>query len=341
MSFAALFRSPPALERNMLSRRHALSRLATLGAFIPLPGPQRRQVGRWLRGWAESLLLAGTDAVVVSYGKSGRTWLRLMLSRFYQRRYGLPEGSFLEYDNLSRQVPEIPTLFFTHGNYLRDFTGHLDAVSEDFRDRRILLLVRDPRDVAVSQYFQWKFRMSSHKRWLNRYPPIADDLTIWQFVSEHEAGLDRAIRFLDLWTEATSKLEAIEVVRYEDMRTDPESALHRVLQFLGADPDQAGVRDAVEYSRFENMRRLEDQSQVSASGRRMLPGQRGKSDSYKVRRAKVGGWRDYFDAEQIAVLDDRVKAGLRPGFGYGPAEQTLVDDSAPTDDRTNKERVNA
>jgi len=325
----------------MYSRRHALSRLATLGGFVPLPGPQRRHVGRWLRGWAESLLLDGADAAVVSYGKSGRTWLRLMLSRFYQRRHGLPEGTFLEYDNLSRRVPAIPTLFFTHGNYLRDFTGHFEAVAEDFRHRRVLLLVRDPRDVAVSQFFQWAHRMNPHKRWLNRYPPKDDELSVWQFVSEHEAGLDRAISFLDVWAEAASKLEAIEVVRYEDMRSEPEVVLHRVLRFLGADPDQAGVRDAVEYAKFDNMRRLEEELQVSASGRRLVPGERGKSDSYKVRRAKVGGWRDYFDEQQIAALDARVIAGLRPGFGYIQAEQARVDDAPTTGDQPSNRKVSA
>ena len=323
----------------MPSRRHTLSRLATLGGYLPLPGPQRRHAGRWLRGWAESLLLDGADAAVVSYGKSGRTWLRLMLSRFYQRRHGLPEGSFLEYDNLSRRAPGIPTLFFTHGNYLRDFSGHFDAVAEDFRDRRVLLLVRDPRDVAVSQYFQWAHRMSPHKQWLNRYPPKDDELSVWQFVAEHEAGLDRAIRFLNLWTEAASKLESIEVVRYEDMRTEPEAALHRILRFLGADPDQAGVRDAVEYARFDNMRRLEEDLQMSASGRRLVPGERGKSDSYKVRRAKVGGWRDYFSDDEIAALDARVRAGLRPGFGYMPAEPGPVGKAPLAADPTNEKRV--
>jgi hypothetical protein len=323
----------------MFSRRHALSRLASLGGFVPLPSPQRRHVGRWLRGWAESLLLDGADAAVVSYGKSGRTWLRLMLSRFYQRRYGLPEGTFLEYDNLSRRAPGIPTLFFTHGNYLRDFTGHFDAVAEDFRNRRVLLLVRDPRDVAVSQFFQWSHRMDAHKKWLNRYPPKDDELTVWQFVAEHEAGLDRAISFLNVWAEAASKLEAVEVVRYEDMRSEPEVALHRVLRFLGADPDPAEVRDAVEYARFDNMRRLEEGLQVSASGRRLVPGERGKSDSYKVRRAKVGGWRDYFDEEQIAALDARVRAGLRPGLGYTSAEQGPVGDAPVSGDMTSNGKV--
>jgi alcohol sulfotransferase len=100
------------------------------------------------------------------------------------------------------------------------------------------------------------------------------------------------------------------------------------------------VSDAVEYARFDNMRRLEEELQVSASGRRLVPGERGKSDSYKVRRAKVGGWRDYFDEEEIAALDARVKAGLRPGFGYGPAEQGLGGDAPLKGDQTDKRRVN-
>ena len=306
----------------MRSLRYGLSRLATVGGFAPLPERQRRIVGRWLRGWGESLLLQGADAAVVSYGKSGRTWLRLMLSRFYQRRHDLPEGAFLEYDNLNRQAADIPILFFTHGNYLRDFTGHFDDLAEDFRDRPVLLLVRDPRDIAVSQYFQWAHRMSPHKKWLNRYPANGDDLTIWQFVAEHEAGLDRALGFLNAWTRAAEKLESIEVVRYEDLRAEPAATLERALRFLGADPEPAEVEDAVEYARFDNMRRLEDQSLIAASGRRLVPGERGRNDSYKVRRAKVGGWRDYFDAAQIAELDARVESGLRPGFGYNSEDSS-------------------
>jgi len=317
----------------MLSRRHALSRLATIGGYVPLPGLWRRRVGRWLRGYAESLLLEGADVAVVSYGKSGRTWLRLMLSRFYQRRHGLPEGAFLEYDNLHRQAAEIPTLFFTHGNYLRDYTGHFDELAADFRDRPVLLLVRDPRDIAVSQYFQWAHRMGRHKKWLNRYPPEGEELTIWQFVAQHEAGLDRAIEFLNDWARAAEKLESIEIVRYEDMRAEPESALDRVLRFLGANPEPAEIREAVEYARFDNMRRLEDESLVAASGRRLIPGEQGRSDSYKVRRAKVGGWRDYFDAAQIDELDARVNMGLRPGFGYSADEPARAGEAASDEER--------
>ncbi len=305
----------------MISRPTTISGLAALSRGLPLPSERRRRIERWLRGWSEAEALRGADAAVVSYGKSGRTWLRLMLSRFYQHRHGLPEGAFLEYDNLHRQVPAIPTLFFTHGNYLRDYTGHFDSVVEDFSELPVVLLVRDPRDVAISQFFQWQHRMRPHKKRLNDYPDHDLPIGVWEFVMEHEAGLERAIRFLNLWAAACARLDRIEVVRYEDLRADPNRVLHRVLDALGAEPDEAGVRDAVDYAAFENMRKLEEQGDVKASGRRLVPGRLGQADSYKVRRAKVGGWRDYFDDEQIAAIDARTKALLAPGFGYGPEEE--------------------
>jgi hypothetical protein len=284
--------------------------------FQPFPSSKRTSIERWLRGWREAALLRRSDAAIVSYAKSGRTWLRLMLSRFYQQRYALPEDVFFEYDNLHRMVAEIPSLFFTHGNYLRDYTGHADSVVEDFCDRPVVLLVRDPRDVAVSQYFQWLHRMRPHKKRLNGYPRHGSALGIWEFVAEHEAGLDRVIGFLNLWAAACEKLESVEVIRYEQMRAEPADALRRVLLRLGASPDAEGISDAVEYAAFENMRKLEEQGSVKASGRRLVPGRLGNRESYKVRRAKVGGWRDYFDDAQIAMIDDRVEAMLLPGFGY-------------------------
>ena len=82
------------------------------------------QVERYLRGYEESRKLRRAHAVIVSFGKSGRTWLRVMLSRFYGIRHGLPESSLMGFDNLSRKHPAIPKLLFTHDNYLSDYTGN-------------------------------------------------------------------------------------------------------------------------------------------------------------------------------------------------------------------------
>ena len=52
----------------------------------------------------------------------------------------------------------------------------------------------------------------------------------------------------------------------------------------------------------------------------MAPGNRANPDSYKVRRAKVGGYRDYFTAEQVAELEALMRARLSPRFGYGNSD---------------------
>ena len=53
-----------------------------------------------------------------------------------------------------------------------------------------------------------------------------------------------------------------------------------------------------------------------SAGSRMRPGERDNPDSYKVRRAKVGGYRDYFSDDQIEAIDRLIEATLAEQFGY-------------------------
>jgi hypothetical protein len=289
--------------------------LLTSGAFF-LPQPRRKAIDRWLRGREEHRKLQLADYVLMSWGKSGRTWLRVMLSRFYQSAYGIPEGRMLEFDNLKRANPAIPSVFFTHGNYLRNYTGNWDDKSE-FYGKKIVMLVRDPRDIAVSQYFQWKYRMRPIKKMLNDYPAHGTDVPIFDFLMNREVGLPEIIAFLEMWQRELPRARDSIVVRYEDMRADPEDALRRVLSFLGTPGTDAQIRDAVAYAAYDNMKRLEQKRVFWLSGFRLRPGDRANPQSFKVRRAKVGGWRDYFDDEQTRAIDGLLAARPRPPFGYG------------------------
>jgi hypothetical protein len=53
----------------------------------------------------------------------------------------------------------------------------------------------------------------------------------------------------------------------------------------------------------------------------MAPRDRSNPNSYKVRRAKVGGYRDYFDDQQVEQIEALVSARLLPFFGYTREEQ--------------------
>lgn len=125
---------------------------------IVLPRDKAIALERWRRGREEYARFSNCDYVFASYGKAGRTWVRVMISRYYQLAYRLPETMVIDFDNFHRLNRAIPRVFFTHDNYLREYAGHPED-NRIYYDKKTVLLVRRPQDVVVSQYFQWKFRM--------------------------------------------------------------------------------------------------------------------------------------------------------------------------------------
>jgi hypothetical protein len=193
-----------------------------------LPGDKAHQLERWRRGREEFWKYNHCDFIFASYGKSGRTWVRVMISRYYQLQYQLPDNILMGFDNYSRLNGAIPKIFFTHDNYLRQYTGNVDS-KRDFYDRKTVLLIRDPRDVAVSQFFQWKFRMRPDKKSMNKYPAHDADISVYDFVKHEGKGLNHIIDFMNAWARELDKIDNLLVVRYEDLRADPEREMARVV----------------------------------------------------------------------------------------------------------------
>ena len=280
-----------------------------------LPEERKVPIERRLRGREDFEKLVRADCVVVSFGKSGRTWLRVMLSRFYQLRYRLAQRHLLSFDNLHNKSPAIPKIFFTHDNYLGDYVEQADPKAL-YREKKVMLMVRDPADVAVSQYHQWKFRMPSRKKKMNNYPLHGEAISLYEFVMRPQSGLPRIIDFMNGWSREIGRIRNLHVVRYEDMRADPAGVLERLLAFIGTPGSREEIREAVAVASVENMRKLEQKRVFWMSGRRMLAKDLGNLDTYKVRRAKVGGYRDDFTPEQLQAIDALVDSWLLPGFGY-------------------------
>ena len=292
-----------------------LTRFLVLGLLFFLPREKKIRIDRWLRGKEEFRKLRLADCVIVSFGKSGRTWVRVMLSRFYQVKHGLSARHLIGFDNLHKKNAAIPKLFFTHDNYIKDYTGNRDTKA-DFYDKKVVLLVRDPFDTAVSQFFQWKYRMRPGKKALNQYPQHGSDTSVFDFVMDEDAGLPKIIDYLNLWASESSKIKDLLIVRYEDLRADTAQALERIVNFIGTPGSEVEIREAVNFASVENMRQMEEKKTFWLSGSRMVAKDRKNPNSYKVRKAKVGGYRDYFDDQQIARMQQLVAERLDPVFGY-------------------------
>ena len=75
------------------------------------------------------------------------------------------------------------------------------------------------------------------------------------------------------------------------------------------------------------MKKLEQKRAFKGSGARLRPGDKSNPNSFKVRRAKVGGYHDYFEDNQLAVIDRSVVERLDPVFGYSEAASEAGDAS--------------
>lgn len=284
-----------------------------------LPESKAHDLQRWRRGREEFWKYNQCQYIFASYGKSGRTWVRVMISRYYQLVYQLPDNILMGFDNFTRLNKDVPKIFFTHDNYLRGFTGNVNS-KKDFYRKKTVLLVRHPIDVAVSQFFQWKYRMRPEKKAMNKYPLHEADISVYDFVKDENQGLSHIIEFLNNWASELPKIQHLLVVRYEDLRSDPEQEMAKIVTFLGLDADADYLRDTAEFASVENLRKKEQDNYFWRSGSRVQAKDVNDPNTFKVRKAKVGGYRDYFDDDQVAELDAMVDSFLLPAFGYTSKE---------------------
>src|SRR5690349_25144970 len=89
-----------------------LARSAAAQFLRLVPGSAALRIKRDLR---DAAWLSEADAVIVSYPKSGRTFVRAMLARLIKRRFGIDERSLLEFPSLRRAGNGVPRVLFSHG----------------------------------------------------------------------------------------------------------------------------------------------------------------------------------------------------------------------------------
>ena len=237
--------------------------------------------------------LGDVDAFLVSYPKSGRTWLRYLLSLYMARVYKLGFEPDLRstfhilpnYDlDQERGLPsteqyrddDMPLVAVSHRNYDADLFGRTP----------VIMLLRDPRDVLVSSYFH----QTRHK---HRF-----EGDIAEFLECDEYGAASIAEYHNDWAAGLAGRPSL-IISYEDMSDDAHTVVRRVLEFLSIPVDEALLDEAVRKAQFDKMRKKEKQTGI--------PGHqydREDADASRVRRGKVAGYTDYLGPQE----DERVQA---------------------------------
>src|SRR6266513_1620948 len=255
--------------------------------------------------------LSGGKAIILSVPKSGRTWLRAFLCAYFCKRFGLEFTLRMDRHHDQR----IPRVVFSHdlfehrtkGDRWDRLRGKYLVPRRELNRAKIILLARDPRDCFVSLYLQLTKRDPNA-------PIKLRQKTVSEMLRDRRFGMHAIINAMNDWINEFSGRDNFSLVRYEALRASPAEYFRALLAVLGeASADPNIFQEALEFSRFENMQKLEAAGAFDSNI--LHPGDVRDPESFKVRRGKVGGYREYLSAEDQQFAADAIRE-LDRRFGY-------------------------
>ncbi len=268
--------------------------------------------------------LRAVDVVVVSIKKSGRTWVRAMLTRLFHNVYGTPTNLLLDAANHKSLNPAAPSVLFAHDSDPVALADHVAADLSVYDGVNVVLLVRNPADIIVSLYHHYSTRKTGKRQ------KLAAESTIYEFSTRANHGIHTIISFLNNWACYAKKNQNILVVKYEDLSADPEGELRKLASRVGASATPEDLNDAVTFASIDNLRKLETEGFFEHVSLRKTD--TGNPEGLKVRRGRVAGYKDYFTPDECHQIERIIENDLDPWFGYRFGQSDAGSDSPGASD---------
>jgi Sulfotransferase domain len=242
------------------------------------------------------------DVVIVSYPKSGSTWLRFIMANLVKDL--LPDWS-KEVDFLGTQllVPGISREAEKGGARFNELPSPRLLRSHSLHNAnfpRVVYLMRDGRDVLISYYH--------HFRKFNGFEGTLND-----FICSDVRGVEWN-EHVNSWIYHNPLLSNICVVKYEDLLSDAVRETLKIVQFVGLGYEKNRIREAVEKSKFDRMRQIERKEGLGYVDV-------GRKEIKFVRKGSIGEWREVFGASEKKTVkkmyaDTLIKAGYANSYDW-------------------------
>jgi hypothetical protein len=236
------------------------------------------------------------DTFIASYPRSGNTWTRFLIANLMHSEQPVT------FANIESVIPDATAL--SSRELKRVSRPRLIKTHEYFepRYRKVIYLVRDPRDVALSLY---NFR--------RKYRSVVDSYPIEQYVAQRFLPGDLDVSWGDhvgSWLGTRMNHAGFLLVRYEDLLQDPWRELGRMVGFLGLAANAEMLTQAIERSSANRLRQLEKvdhEAWVTTKGKR--------SDVPFIGEAVAGAWKQKLPKPSVALIES-AWGHLMDSLGY-------------------------
>lgn len=252
-----------------------------------------RQFYNFFNEWRKNIK---TDIFIISFPKSGRTWLRILVGKALCESFGISDENMLDTHRITTSSGILRSRF-THDRSSHGFGYsyyNLPTAKSKFRNKKVIFLSRNIKDVVVSCYFQATRRIGKY------------DGSISDYIRSKRYGVRKIITFYNIWSENRKVPKDFLLIKYEDLHKNPEEVLSKVLKFLGLmEIENRVIKKAVDFASFSNMKEMEKNGIFNSPV--MSPGKENDKESYKVRRGVVGGYSSYLSEEDVNYIDEMLE----------------------------------
>jgi hypothetical protein len=244
--------------------------------------------------WFRHRSLRPQDLVFGTYPRSGTTWASFTMFEIFtgeSANFNSVHSALKgvnKIDEAKQILPNGGRVIGSHESYRKEYT-------------RGVYIVRDPRDVLLSEFAF----MSA----LNRFDGSLDDF-IKSFFRGTVHGFGAWPKHVASWLDSPiAGTTNLLVLRYEDLRRDPENQFRRIAEFAGVKRDAEAIRRAVANNSVDKMREKE----LAAPRKASVNGR-------FIRQGKVQGWKGQLSTEQLQLIESKTEHLLvRLGYPVGTA----------------------